>query len=146
MTVKAQNEWGGPYVPYTPPVRTLADVFAELDAMENAPQFTSWESLKAQRAFTKPEPLTETQWEITHVIDDLEELLIEKNRAYGNSFAEPIGIFAKDITARQQVYVRIDDKLNRIQKGSEYQGDDTLIDLIGYLILLLVINRKEQAR
>ena len=31
--------------------------------------------------------------------------------------------------------VRIDDKLSRIARGREYAGDDTELDLIGYLVL-----------
>lgn len=83
-------------------------------------------------------PLTPTQWKITQVIDEIEKLLIDKNNAYGNSFADPIGVFSK-ADALAQLDVRIDDKLNRIKKGSEYQGDDTELDLIGYLILKRVL-------
>ena len=89
------------------------------------------------------EHLTPEQWEITHIIDELEELLIAKNRSYGSSFSDPINIFSA-APAREQINVRIDDKLNRISKGSEYQGEDTVLDLIGYLILLLVLERKDK--
>ena len=64
-------------------------------------------------------------------------MLNEKNKAYGNSVFEPIGIFAKT-DWENQINTRIDDKLCRIAKGSEYPGDDTILDLIGYLILLRV--------
>lgn len=64
-------------------------------------------------------------------------MLIAKNKAYGNSVFEPIGIFAKT-DWENQINTRIDDKLCRIAKGEEYPGDDTLMDLIGYLILLRV--------
>ena len=64
-------------------------------------------------------------------------MLIHKNEAYGNSVFEPIGIFAKT-DWENQINTRIDDKLCRISKGSEYPGDDTILDLIGYLILLRV--------
>lgn len=82
--------------------------------------------------------LTPTQWKIVQVIDEVERLLIDKNNAYGNSFAQPIGVFSK-ADALAQLDVRIDDKLNRIARGSEYQGDDTELDLIGYLILKRVL-------
>lgn len=74
---------------------------------------------------------------IKKVTDDLCELLIEKNKSYGNSAIDPIRIFSKS-NAKEQLYVRIDDKLSRIIRGNEYIGDDTLTDLIGYLILLKV--------
>ncbi len=72
--------------------------------------------------------------------DAVKELLIEKNKAYGNSAAEPVRIFSK-VDALEQVNVRIDDKLSRIAKGHDYQDEDTIQDLIGYLILGRVIKK-----
>ena len=79
---------------------------------------------------------------IAKVCSEICAFLIEKNKSYGNSAAEPINIFSK-IDALEQLNVRIDDKLNRIAKGSEYQGDDTELDLIGYLILKRVLKNRE---
>ncbi len=42
----------------------------------------------------------------------------------------------------EQLYVRIDDKLNRLMNGSEYPGDNDIQDLIGYLILLQVAKKE----
>ena len=67
---------------------------------------------------------------------------MKKNKAYGNSAAEPVGIFAKRLDTLAQIDTRIDDKLNRLMKGSEYPGDDTIKDLAGYLILRMIV--KEQ--
>ena len=66
--------------------------------------------------------------------DKIAAMLINKNKSYGNSALEPCHIFSK-ANAKLQLSVRIDDKLNRIKKGNEYPGDDTVLDLIGYLIL-----------
>ncbi len=68
------------------------------------------------------------------------QMLLAKNASYGNSFAEPLRIFARG-SARDQLYVRIDDKLARLARGSEYPGDDTTLDLIGYLVLARVLKR-----
>ena len=54
--------------------------------------------------------------------------------AYGNSALEPVRIFSK-AEPREQLHVRIDDKLNRLMKGTEYPGDNDINDLIGYLVL-----------
>lgn len=70
-------------------------------------------------------------------------LLLEKNIAYGNSALNPIQIFAK-IPAGDQLDVRIDDKLNRIKNGQGYPGDNDILDLVGYLILKMVQNKKEK--
>ena len=81
---------------------------------------------------------TKTQKRIREVCAEIADMLVEKNKSYGNSFAEPIGIFSKQ-SPREQVAIRIDDKINRVAKGGEFPGDDTIIDLIGYLVLLKVL-------
>ena len=77
--------------------------------------------------------------QIRRVCSELAEFLCEKNASYGDSAANPIGVFAKGLDAEAQIHVRIDDKLNRIKRGSEYPGDDTVKDLAGYLVLLMVV-------
>jgi hypothetical protein len=67
------------------------------------------------------------------------KMLVEKNQSYGNSALEPLRLFSK-ASPREQILVRLDDKLSRLARGSEFPGDDTIRDLIGYLILLLVQN------
>lgn len=84
--------------------------------------------------------LTPVQQAISDECTALADFLIAKNRAYGSSFSDPINMFSK-ATAREQLAIRIDDKLNRIAKGGEFPGDDTVLDLIGYLVLLRVLGR-----
>jgi hypothetical protein len=78
---------------------------------------------------------------IGQVCDEVKQFLLDKNKAYGNSAGDPVRIFSK-VDTLEQINVRIDDKLSRIARGSEYQGDDTELDLIGYLILKRVIRKK----
>lgn len=68
---------------------------------------------------------------------EIRDMLIEKNKAYGNSALDPVRVFSK-ASAEEQILVRIDDKLSRLQRGSEYADEDTVKDLIGYLILLQI--------
>lgn len=77
--------------------------------------------------------------EIRGMCAELADFLVEKNRAYGNSAAQPVGVFAKRLNPLDQIDVRIDDKLSRIARGAEYPGDDTIKDLAGYLILRMVV-------
>lgn len=70
---------------------------------------------------------------------DIAKLLINKNVSYGSSYSHPINIFSKS-DPKEQLYIRIDDKLNRIKKGKEYASEDTVLDLIGYLVLLRTLN------
>lgn len=84
---------------------------------------------------------TEVRKAITTECDQVKSLLLSKNREYGNSALEPIGIFSGQ-TAIEQLKVRIDDKLKRIQTIRSLDdvliSEDTEQDLIGYLILLRV--------
>jgi hypothetical protein len=71
-------------------------------------------------------------------------MLMEKNRKYGNSALEPLGVFSQ-LSAKEGLLVRIDDKLKRIKNGSLQKDDEDVVnDLIGYLVLLK-IQGKESA-
>ena len=86
-----------------------------------------------------------TQNTIADVCDNIKNMLIDKNKSYGDSALDPIRIFSK-ANSDEQIKIRIDDKLSRISRGSEFYGDNDLDDLIGYLILLKVskiYNEKE---
>tara|TARA_Y100000356_G_C11068922_1_gene187898 strand:+ start:50 stop:352 length:303 start_codon:yes stop_codon:yes gene_type:complete len=93
--------------------------------------------------FTKKgDRMTETQDKIKEVIGEVLDLLIRKNKQYGNSALEPMGIFAKG-SAEDLIRVRIDDKLNRLLQGDDSieTDEDVVLDLIGYLVLLLISMR-----
>lgn len=80
---------------------------------------------------------TEVQERIANKCDELKELLLEKNRKYGNSALEPKRCFSK-ASAQEQILVRMDDKLSRIQNRQSDEDEDVFMDLAGYLILYLV--------
>ena len=74
---------------------------------------------------------------------ELEDLLIKKNHAYGDSALIPANIFSH-LTAVEAIKIRIDDKLKRIEnKGINDSTEDTLMDLAGYLILLMIAKEDE---
>ena len=83
--------------------------------------------------------MSESETKISGVCDDIKELLINKNRKYGNSALKPCRVFSK-ASAVEQLLVRIDDKLNRIMQGAGLlaNDEDVVNDLIGYLILLKI--------
>jgi hypothetical protein len=85
----------------------------------------------------------QTENDITEVLAGIEDMLVLKNRAYGDSALEPVRVFSK-ANATEQILVRLDDKLSRLSKGHEYPGDDTITDLIGYLVLLLIARRRDE--
>lgn len=84
---------------------------------------------------------------IEKAMDKVKELLIEKNKSYGDSALKPANIFAKG-SAVDNLTARIDDKLMRIEnKGITDKTEDTLDDLIGYLILLkLALQDEEESK
>ena len=83
--------------------------------------------------------LTESEMKISGICDDIKELLINKNRKYGNSALKPCRVFSKSSPV-EQLLVRIGDKLNRIMQGAGLlaEDEDVVNDLIGYLILLKI--------
>lgn len=76
---------------------------------------------------------------IAEECDSLKELLLEKNRAYGNSALDPVRVFSK-ASAEEQILVRLDDKLSRLKRGSA-AGEDVIQDLMGYLVLLRIARK-----
>jgi hypothetical protein len=76
--------------------------------------------------------------QVTVALEEIRDLLIDKNQKYGNSALEPLGVFSQ-LSAKEGLLVRIDDKLKRIKNGSlERDDEDVVNDLIGYLILLKI--------
>ena len=84
---------------------------------------------------------------ISGICDDIKELLIYKNRKYGNSALKPCRVFSKSSPV-EQLLVRIDDKLNRIMQGAGLlaEDEDVVNDLIGYLVLLKIGMNDEKNR
>jgi hypothetical protein len=82
-----------------------------------------------------------TQEDIIKVTAQVSDLLIAKNKSYGDSALHPARIFSKSDTV-EQLLVRIDDKLSRIQNGHDWPGDNDIDDLIGYLVLLKIAKER----
>lgn len=76
--------------------------------------------------------------QVSEVLIEIKDLLVYKNKKYGNSALEPLGVFSQ-LSAKEGLLVRIDDKLKRIKNGSlEKDDEDVVNDLIGYLVLLKI--------
>lgn len=89
----------------------------------------------------KLNPETTFRYKVTTVLQEIQDLLVEKNKSYGNSALDPINVFSK-ASSIEQLRVRIDDKLNRLYHGKEYGQEDTVTDLIGYLVLLKIAEKE----
>jgi hypothetical protein len=80
---------------------------------------------------------------IAEVTNEVRDMLLAKNKAYGNSASDPVRIFSKADTL-EQINVRMDDKLSRLARGSA-AGEDVELDLMGYLVLKRAIMRMRNA-
>lgn len=90
--------------------------------------------------------LLDTQTHISMICDQVKELLLEKNKKYGDSALNPARVFSQ-ASPVEQILVRIDDKLNRIKQGAGLlaNDEDVIMDLIGYLVLLkIALNRNTE--
>ena len=81
--------------------------------------------------------VTQSQCDIATVCDQLKELLLEKNRKYGDSALNPVRVFSK-ASPIEQIKVRLDDKLSRLRNQQDDEDEDVLTDLIGYIVLYKV--------
>lgn len=72
--------------------------------------------------------------EILNVVKNIANILIQKNRKYGNAALQPKRIFSR-ANLLEQINVRIDDKLSRIANQQVDEDEDAELDLTGYLIL-----------
>lgn len=88
--------------------------------------------------------LSQTEKDIWAACNEIAEMLLQKNRAYGDSALNPVRIFSK-ASCIEQLNVRMDDKLSRMLRGDVTAfGEDVEKDLIGYLILKQVALMRAQ--
>jgi hypothetical protein len=82
-----------------------------------------------------------TQEDIRRIAKEIGEMVVAKNIAYGDSAVDPVRIFSK-ASPVEQILVRLDDKISRLQRGTSYPGDNEIDDIMGYLILLKIAKER----
>lgn len=90
---------------------------------------------------------SQSKHDIIQVCDRIKNLLLSKNEKYGDAALNPTRIMSK-ANAVEQILIRIDDKLNRINKGAGLlaSDEDVVQDLAGYFILLIIaLERQNQS-
>ena len=89
---------------------------------------------------------THTQKDIERTCEDIKDMLLAKNKSYGDSAIKPERIFSSG-SSIEQLLVRIDDKLSRIKRVGldKVTSEDTIRDLIGYLVLLDIAMKRNEA-
>ena len=100
-------------------------------------------SIMRVETFTWEDPVCVENFDkqVDEICGKIAELLKEKNKSYGNAALDPIRIFSA-ANSEEQIRVRIDDKLSRIKRGNNSFKEDTVVDLIGYLVLLIIAQQK----
>jgi hypothetical protein len=79
--------------------------------------------------------------EVRKVCNEIADMLVTKNKCYGNSALEPVRCFSK-ADAVEQLKVRLDDKISRLMRGTDNQ-EDTEMDMMGYLVLLKIAKKQQ---
>lgn len=99
---------------------------------------------KDDNLILKENQLTETQLDIVRVCKEISDLLIAKNKQYGDSALSPIRVFSRAAPA-EQIKVRLDDKLSRLIRGKDnLDTEDVVLDLMGYLVLYRIATEREK--
>lgn len=81
------------------------------------------------------EPVQQAFVEDLHVVlGRVRDLLVEKNRKYGDAALNPKQTFSQ-VPPIELINVRMDDKLSRIRNRQNDDDEDPEADLLGYLIL-----------
>lgn len=88
--------------------------------------------------------MKESQLQIATVCDDIKEVLLEKNRKYGDSALRPVRVFSK-ANPLEQIKVRLDDKISRLKNLQDDEDEDVILDLIGYLILYKIAKENQRS-
>jgi len=78
--------------------------------------------------------------DFTKIGNSIIRMLNEKNKRYGDSALQPLGIFSSFVSednseAFNGIMIRLDDKLKRVANADRLRKND-IADLIGYLFLL----------
>jgi len=92
-----------------------------------------------------PVDIDRTAVDIKVVCEEIQNLLIQKNAAYGDSALNPVRIMSKS-EPMEQLKVRIDDKLSRLASKPDAFGEDVVLDLLGYLILLRIAQKRANSK
>ena len=85
--------------------------------------------------------LENTQLMIAATCDEVKDMLLEKNRKYGNSALNPLRLFSK-ADPIEQIRVRLDDKFSRLLNMPEDENEDVIKDIIGYLVIYKIQQKR----
>ena len=81
---------------------------------------------------------TDTQEKIVSILDSMKDLLLYKNKMYGDSALNPEPIFYKG-SSTDSILIRLNDKIGRIKNNKNpIPRTNDVADVIGYCTLLMI--------
>lgn len=80
--------------------------------------------------------------DLDKVLAQVRELLVSKNRKYGDAALNPKQTFST-CSAIELINVRMDDKLSRIRNRQNDEDEDPEFDLLGYLLIKQIAKGRE---
>jgi hypothetical protein len=87
-----------------------------------------------QQRIELAEPDSDFSRDLYTVVDTIYQMMLDKNRKYGDSALNPKRVFSK-ASSIEQINVRLDDKLSRLMSGKLDDTEDVELDLVGYILL-----------
>ena len=81
---------------------------------------------------------------IREIATEILSLIECKNREYGDSYSKKDGVRVTDLDSEQRIDARIQEKLDRwstFVSNRERVSEDTLVDLVGLLLIKLHVRR-----
>lgn len=139
--IKSRHGEDTAHVTWANGVRGTIQVW-ELELVEEQPNRSYYDSVQGLQEDGYPRAEVSFGMNVNRHLTAIENILISKNKAYGDAALNPIRAFSK-ASRIEQLNVRIDDKISRIQRGTDFEDEDTVRDLIGYLVLRLIAEESE---
>lgn len=90
-----------------------------------------------------PEFQNEFLEDLGRVAHSIVQMLLDKNRKYGDSALSPRAVLAKNVTPSMIIRSRMDEKIKRMESAQPDEDEDPLTDFIGYYFLLRVADARE---
>lgn len=121
---------------WKPPTRIPAKVSEERPTVELSPASIQKISELALGGYTRT-----FEGDLDAVLGRIKELLLAKNKAYGDAALNPLR-FHSSASPVEQLNVRMDDKLSRMARGGKSDEDEPL-DYVGYWVLREIAKLRE---
>ena len=117
---------------------TTTDMKVAFDGSKYTAQDGEGKKWESANGIDWTEKMSNTQMKLVDVLDGMKDLLLYKNKRYGDSAINPKKIFYKG-DSTNSILIRLDDKIGRVMSNTDDKPRvNDIADIIGYCTLLLV--------